>query len=167
RWVVRADGATAPAEGDEAAARQPRVGLLEEFGPEGWSELVNDFIAGVPVRSATLVEAIAARQATAVVEQAHQLAGASALLDLPTVSQICRRIEDAAGSGRWPQVDGFAATLERELTAAIGRLRAEVAALAAGGGDDIVTTSVGGRAAEEVARTSVPRERVSASTTGP
>ena len=129
RWV----GTGGDAARHRAETPRPSVSLLDDFGPEAWTALVRDFIAGMPALEAALAEAIAARDARAAAERAHQLAGSTALLDLTDVATVCRSIEQAAGDGDWPGADSGVATLTRAMAVAIAGLRRRIAALGAAG----------------------------------
>ncbi|HEV3399084.1 MAG TPA: Hpt domain-containing protein, partial [Actinomycetes bacterium] len=90
---------------------------------EGFSvlgELLNAFLAAVPVRLAALDRAVTGDDLGAVADQAHALTGSAASFGARNMAALCRQLRTAATEGDTKAVAGLA----RDVHAEFGEVRA-------------------------------------------
>lgn len=120
---------------DRGAVRQ----LEEQLGAEGFAELVTIFLARLPDRLATLREAVAADDASALREAAHSLKGAARGFGAAEMGEIAARIEHEAAAGALERGD----ELVGAVAASFERTRTELVQQVGGtGGADETTRSI-------------------------
>ncbi|MBA3684394.1 MAG: response regulator [Planctomycetes bacterium] len=107
--------------------------LLEEVGPEAWTDLAGDFLRGVPPEMAALGEAIRRRDLQATIGCAHRLAGSSAIMGQSAVSSLCTLIESTAADGPVEHLQQIHRRLDREWLASKGRIEALIGRLGPAG----------------------------------
>ena len=86
---------------------------------EGFSvlgELLNAFLAAVPVRLATLDRAVADHDLRAVADQAHALTGSAASFGARGMAALCRELRVAATDGDGGTVADLARAVHGEFT---------------------------------------------------
>jgi len=92
---------------------------VQGLGPELLEEIVNIFVADVPVRLARLHSAFAAHQGDAIRKEAHGLKGGALGVGAARMADICAAIERYAGVGELAQ----ASTLEPSVDPAFEEAR--------------------------------------------
>jgi HPt (histidine-containing phosphotransfer) domain-containing protein len=105
---------TEPAVVDQTIIEQ----LASITDSEGFSvlgELLNAFLAAVPVRLATLDRAIAGHDLGAVADQAHALTGSAASFGARGMAALCRELRVAAREGETATVAELARAVHTEF----------------------------------------------------
>jgi CheY-like chemotaxis protein/HPt (histidine-containing phosphotransfer) domain-containing protein len=137
RWL--AAEVTAPkAAGPIAAAEPPwevldqnrltELGGLHAIGNGGTlvGELIERFVASIPVDLADLRDAVHHRDAVAVARIAHRLRGAAGTIGSSGMASLCEQLEVRARTGALPLAGDLLARLEQEFDRVIRALKAVV-----------------------------------------
>ena len=112
--------------GDPAAEEVPAVdrAIIEQLASitdsQGFSvlgELLNAFLAAVPVRLETLDRAVTRSDLGAVADQAHALTGSAASFGAKGMARLCRELRTAAKDGDAPAVGHLVRAVHREFAA--------------------------------------------------
>ena len=122
---MRQERAAAPDIGEPSAEEGPAVdqAIIEQLASitdsEGFSvlgELLNAFLAAVPVRLDTLDRAVAGGDLGAVADQAHALTGSAASFGARGMADLCRELRIAAKDGDTTAVGDLVRAVHREFT---------------------------------------------------
>ena len=88
--------------------------------------LLRGFLASVPEHLGLMRQQLAAGDAVALADQAHDLAGSSGMYGLPRVDRYCRMLESRARDRQWEEAARLLAQVERAFEEAQPLLLAEL-----------------------------------------
>jgi histidine phosphotransfer protein HptB len=96
---------------------------LQTLGADVVAEIVDLFLADVPVRLAKLMQAIDTRSSDAVLREAHGLKGSALGVGATRLADLCAAIEHDARDGHLDRVIAQSSALEAEFAEARGALK--------------------------------------------